>query len=118
MVHLCMLFLTKIKKSSTYPTHLSLSLVNSTSYSLGEINVEPLIRGGPSNSMIALDTLKKMALFLSSRNVSFSFNYFKISILLFQLDGIILLEALKCFKHYNTNYGTPKLQACTQPSLI
>lgn len=53
--------------------------------------MESHIIGGPPNSAIVSDTLKNKAVFLSSSNVPFSFNDFKISILPFQLAWIYFI---------------------------
>ena len=91
MVHICMLSSEKYDKSSNYLAHLSLSLDNSSLSSLTEIRVEPLIKGGPSNSLISLDNLKNMELFHSSSNVAFSISDFRISTLPFQPTWICLI---------------------------
>ena len=56
--------------------------------------MESRIRGGPPNSTTTSDTLKNMALFLSSSNVHFSFIDFRISILPFQPTWIYLTLGL------------------------
>ena len=94
-----MMSLEKSNKLSNSSAHLSLSLDTLASSSSGEINMESEIKGGPPNSTISSDTLKSIALFLSSSSVHFSFNDFRISILPFQLAWIYLTLEI-----YGKNY--------------